>query len=71
MEPICESFVIKRRKKDALIPRNWLLIVLCILDMIAESDASLSEDDVYTYDYTLKKSRAKRFPRFWRSIRCR
>ena len=52
MEPIRESFVIKRRKKDALIPRNWLLIVLCILDMIAESDASLSEDDVYTYDYT-------------------
>ncbi len=62
LEPIRESFAKKRRKKDGLVPRNWLLIVLCILDMIAESDTGLSEDDVYTYDYTLKKSRAKAIP---------
>lgn len=60
--PIQESFAVKRRKKDGFIPRNWLLIVLCILDMIAESDSILAEDDVYTYDYTLKKSRAKAIP---------
>ena len=63
LEPIRESFDEKRGKKNGFIPRSWLLVVLCILDMIADSDGQLSEDDAYTYDYTLKKSRAKAIPK--------
>ena len=63
IEAIQNTFKEKRGKKNGLIPRSWLLVVLCILDMIGDSDDPLSEDDAYTYDYTLKKSRAKAIPR--------
>ncbi|MBN1911439.1 MAG: DUF4928 family protein [Pirellulales bacterium] len=63
IEAIQKSFVVKRRKKDDTIPRSWLLVVLCLLDMIGDSDHVLSEDEVYTYDYTLKRSRAAAIPK--------
>jgi hypothetical protein len=63
IEAIQNSFEVKRGKKDGLVPRSWLLVVLCILDRIRESDGPLSEDDAYTYDCTLKRSRAKAIPK--------
>jgi hypothetical protein len=38
------------------------LIVLCLLDAIGQSDTALKEDDVYTYDYSLKNSRSRAIP---------
>jgi hypothetical protein len=63
IQPIRDSFDVKRGKKDGLIPRSWLLVILCILDMIADRDGPISEDDAYTYDYTLKNSRAGAIPK--------
>ncbi|MCI0640792.1 MAG: DUF4928 family protein [Gemmataceae bacterium] len=62
LPPILQSFKIKRTKNGA-IPPNWLLIVLKLLDYFRTSEAGLSEDDIYTYDYTLKKSRASAIPK--------
>src|SRR5689334_5106095 len=61
--PIRDSFLVKRNKKTGLVPRNWLLVVLCIVDLIAESEAGLEDDAIYTYDYTLKGSRAAAIPK--------
>ncbi len=58
--PVQELFDANR--KNGLVSRNQLLIVLCILDRIGESQAELSEDDIYTYNYALKGSRAKAIP---------
>jgi len=60
--PVQELFDMNRGKRDGLVSRNRLLIVLCILDRIGESHTALSEDDIYTYNYTLKGSRAKAIP---------
>jgi hypothetical protein len=60
--PILHSFTIKRGKKTHAVTRNWILVLLRILDAIAQSDRPLDDDDLYTYDYTLKKSRAKAIP---------
>jgi hypothetical protein len=62
LEPIRIAFE-EKRNKSGFIPRTWLLVILCILDMIGDSDGPLSEDDAYTYDYTLKNSRAKAIPK--------
>src|ERR1051326_3009277 len=57
LAPIIDSFGIKRAKKTSIVPPNSLLAMLLILDRIHDSDAPLYEDDLYTYDYTLKDSR--------------
>lgn len=62
VQPILDTFKVKRAKKTGLVPRNWLLILLKLLDLLHECDEPLNEDDVYTYDYTLKKSRAGAIP---------
>lgn len=59
---IRRSFEVKRKKSTGIVPRNWLLILLRLLDRIRETDRALQEDEVYTYDYTLKDSRAKAIP---------
>src|SRR3954453_723514 len=56
LEPILVSFDLKR-KRDGTIPSNWLLIVLKLLDIFRTNGVVITEDDVYTYDYTLKNSR--------------
>jgi len=55
LPPILESFEIKR--KNGLVAKNWLLILLRVLDAIRSVPIKLQEDDIYTYDYTLTKSR--------------
>ncbi|MBL8827354.1 MAG: DUF4928 family protein [Planctomycetaceae bacterium] len=57
LRPILDSFEVKRIKSTGLVPANWLLAVLCILDAIQMADRALEEDDIYTYDYSLKGSR--------------
>ena len=66
LPPIFFSLTIKRVKKTGLVPRNWLLILLHLLDLILESEGKVEEDDVYSYDFTLKKSRAKAIPKLLR-----
>lgn len=63
LAPIRESFSVKRIKKSALVPRNWLLILLKILDELRTRTLPINEDDIYTYDFTLKKSRAAAIPK--------
>ena len=53
-----DSFEVKRKKRTGTVPPNWILALLCVLDAIAESPNPLTEDEMYTYDYTLIKSRS-------------
>lgn len=62
LPPIIESFKIKRAIGTGLVSRNWLLIMLRLLDLLHDSEKPLVEDEVYTYDYTLKNSRAAAIP---------
>jgi hypothetical protein len=58
-----QSFDKKRRKTTGLVPPNWLLITLRIVDMLRDRDTPIDEDEIYSYDFTLKKSRAASIPR--------
>jgi hypothetical protein len=42
------------------------LVLLRILDEVRDGDRALEEDDLYSYDYTLKRSRATAIPRLLR-----
>jgi hypothetical protein len=46
-----------KRAKNGLVPKNRLLIALRLLDAIYDCPSALHEDDLYTYDFTLKESR--------------
>jgi hypothetical protein len=62
LRPIRDSFQVKRSHRTGLIPRNWLLILLRILDLLRDRAQPLDEDEIYTYDFTLKHSRAAAIP---------
>jgi Domain of unknown function (DUF4928) len=66
LAPILHSFDIKRGKKTGAVPRSWLLVLLRIFDQLGDADHALTDDDLYTYDYTLKKSRANAIPELLR-----
>jgi len=58
-----QSFDKKRKKSTGLVPPNWLLITLRIIDMLRDRNTAIGEDEIYSYDYTLKKSRAASIPK--------
>ncbi len=52
-----------KRNSMGVVPKSWLLVLLCILDRVRDSETPLLDDDLYSYDYTLKGSRASAIPR--------
>ena len=54
-----------------VVPKSWLLVLLCILDRVRDSETPLLDDDLYSYDYTLKGSRRALSLGSRRSINCR
>lgn len=63
LAPLRRSFDVKRSKSTGLVPRNWLLITLRIVDMLRDRDTPIAEDEIYSYDFTLKKSRTESITR--------
>lgn len=59
LKPIRDSFLHKRSQKTGLVSPNWLLAVLVVLDFLRQTNLPVPEDDIYTYDFSLKKSRGK------------
>jgi hypothetical protein len=57
LPPLQEALDKKRHRGTGLVHRSWLLVLLTILDHVQKAGAELSEDDIYTYDYTLQGSR--------------
>jgi hypothetical protein len=63
LAPLRKSFDIKRDAQTGLVPRNWLLITLKIIDLLRDRDRAIQEDEIYSYDFTLKNSRAASIPK--------